>query len=63
MTVEPYTGKETNVYRYTLSNANGMSVQILTFGGIIQDINVPDKSGNVTDVVLGFKTLQDYVTE
>ena len=62
-TVEPYTGKETNVYRYTLSNANGMSVQILTFGGIIQDINVPDKSGNVTDVVLGFKTLQDYVTE
>ena len=62
-TVEPYTGKETNVYRYTLSNAKGMSVQILTFGGIIQDINVPDKSGNVTDVVLGFKTLQDYVTE
>ena len=62
-TVEPYTGKETNVYRYTLRNANGMSVQILTFGGIIQDINVPDKHGHVTDVTLGFKTLQDYVTE
>ena len=40
-----------------------MSVQILTFGGIIQDINVPDKYGHVTDVMLGFKTLQDYVTE
>jgi aldose 1-epimerase len=62
-TIEPYTGKETNVYRYTLRNANGMSVQILTFGGIIQDINVPDKYGHVTDVTLGFKTLQDYVTE
>jgi aldose 1-epimerase len=62
-TIEPYTGKETNVYRYTLSNAEGMSVQILTFGGIVQDINVPDKYGHVTDVVLGFKTLQDYVTE
>ena len=62
-TVEPYTGKETNVYRYTLRNARGMSVQILTFGGIIQDINVPDKYGHVTDVTLGFKTLQDYVTE
>jgi aldose 1-epimerase len=62
-TVEPYTGKETNVYRYTLRNANGMSVQVLTFGGIIQDINVPDKYGHVTDVTLGFKTLQDYVTE
>jgi aldose 1-epimerase len=62
-TVEPYTGKETAVYRYTLRNAKGMSVQVLTFGGIIQDINVPDKHGHVADVTLGFKTLQDYVTE
>jgi aldose 1-epimerase len=61
-TVEPYTGKETAVYRYTLSNANGMSVDILTFGGIIQQINVPDRHGHTDDVVLGFKTLQDYVT-
>jgi aldose 1-epimerase len=62
-TIEPYTGKNTAVYRYTLKNAKGMSVQVLTFGGIIQDINVPDKNGHVTDVTLGFKTLQDYVTE
>jgi aldose 1-epimerase len=60
-TTEPYTGKETAVYRYTLSNANGMSVDILTFGGIIQQINVPGRDGT-RDVVLGFKTLQDYVT-
>jgi aldose 1-epimerase len=62
-TIEPYTGKETSVYRYTLRNARGMSVQVLTFGGIIQDINVPNRYGHVTDVTLGFKTLQDYVTE
>jgi aldose 1-epimerase len=62
-TVEPYTGKETAVYRYTLRNAKHMSVQVLTFGGIIQDINVPDRHGHVKDVTLGFKTLQDYVTE
>jgi aldose 1-epimerase len=61
-TVEPYTGKETNVYRYTLRNGTGMKVQILTFGGIVQDIWVPDRNGNLADVVLGFKTLQDYVT-
>jgi aldose 1-epimerase len=61
-TVEPYTGKETAVYRYTLSNAEGMSVKILTFGGIVQEINVPDRYGHEADVVLGFKTLQDYVT-
>jgi aldose 1-epimerase len=60
-TVEPYTGKETNVYRYTLRNARGMSVQILTYGGIVQDIWVPGRNGRAADVVLGFKTLQDYV--
>ncbi len=60
-TVEPYTGKETNVYRYTLKNANGMKVQILTYGGIVQDIWVPGNNGQAADVVLGFKTLADYV--
>ena len=60
-TIEPYTGKETNVYRYTLKNANGMKVQILTYGGIVQDIWVPGNNGQAADVVLGFKTLADYV--
>jgi aldose 1-epimerase len=62
-TVEPYTGKETAVYRYTLSNAEGMSVKILTYGGDLQEINVPARNGAEADVILGFKTLQDYVTE
>jgi len=61
--VEPYTGKETAVYRYTLTNARGMSVDILTYGGIVQEINVPGRSGREADVILGFKTLNDYVTE
>jgi len=60
-TVEPYTGKNTAVYRYTLSNASGMRVQILTYGGIVQDIWAPGRNGRKADVVLGFKTLQDYV--
>jgi aldose 1-epimerase len=60
-TVEPYTGKVTPTYRYTLRNANGMKVQILTYGGIVQDIWVPGNNGQEADVVLGFKTLQDYV--
>jgi aldose 1-epimerase len=61
--VEPYTGKETAVYRYTLSNAQGMSVDILTYGGIVQEINLPGRNGHEADVVLGFSTLNDYVTE
>jgi aldose 1-epimerase len=60
-TTEPYTGKLTPTYRYTLTNANGMSVDLLSFGAITQEINVPGSSGKPADVVLGFKTLQDYV--
>jgi aldose 1-epimerase len=61
-TVEPYTGKETPTYRYTLTNGRGMSVDLLSFGGITQQINVPGRNGKTADVVLGFKTLKDYVT-
>ncbi|HTU72281.1 MAG TPA: aldose epimerase family protein [Trebonia sp.] len=61
-TVEPYTGQETKTYRYTLTNDKGMSVGILSFGGIIQYIDLPGRNGATTDVTLGFKTLQDYVT-
>jgi aldose 1-epimerase len=61
-TIEPYTGKLTPTYRYTMTNARGMQVRVLTFGGIIQSIVVPNRYGQRTDVTLGFKTLQDYVT-
>jgi aldose 1-epimerase len=61
-TVEPYTGNETPTYRYTMTNANGMTVRLLTYGGITQEIDVPGANGQFADVVLGFKTLQDYVT-
>ena len=37
-TVEPYTGRETPTYRYTLTNANGMKIKLLTFGAITQAI-------------------------
>src|ERR1700733_6884440 len=62
-TVEPYTGQNTPTYRYTLTNANGVSVDLLSFGAITQAIWVPGGNGQKADVVLGFKTLQDYVTE
>jgi aldose 1-epimerase len=59
--VEPFTGKNTAVFRYTLRNNRGMSVQILTYGATVQDILVPDRNGNRANVVLGFRTLADYV--
>jgi aldose 1-epimerase len=49
------------VDRFTLSNGNGMRVRILTLGGIIQSIEVPDRHGRTANVVLGFGALADYV--
>ena len=45
---------------YTLTNRNGMIVKIITFGGAINQIWVPDKNGNLDDVVLGFDKLIGY---
>ncbi len=61
-TVEPYTGKLTPTYRYTMTNCRGMQIHLLSYGGITQSITVPGRNGREADVVLGFKTLQDYVT-
>jgi aldose 1-epimerase len=58
-----YAGKKLPVYRYTLRNCKHMTVQILSYGGITQSITVPDRHGNLADVVLGFKTLNDYVAK
>ena len=38
-----------------------MKVQILTYGGTVQTIWVPGRNGRTADVVLGFKTLANYV--
>jgi aldose 1-epimerase len=51
------------VHRYTLANARGMRVRILSYGGIIQTLEVPDRHGHSDNVVLGFPTLADYVAK
>jgi aldose 1-epimerase len=46
---------------YTLRNSSGMEARIMTYGGIVTSLKVPDKSGNFADVVLGFDNLDGYV--
>ena len=54
-------GKATALY--TLTNANGMEVCVTNFGGRIVSVMVPDKDGNMVDVVLGFDNIHDYMTQ
>ena len=53
-------GKATALY--TLTNANGMEVCITNFGGRLVSVMVPDRDGKMTDVILGFDNIQDYMT-
>jgi aldose 1-epimerase len=47
---------------YTLTNAQGMEVRIMNFGGIVLSLRVPDRNGKLDDVVLGFDSLEPYFT-
>jgi aldose 1-epimerase len=50
------------VEMYTLANRNGMTAKVITYGAILVELHVPDKSGQTADVVLGFNNLNDYLT-
>jgi aldose 1-epimerase len=40
-----------------------LRIRIITYGGIIQSIEAPDRHGKKADITLGFRTLNDYVTK
>jgi aldose 1-epimerase len=50
------------VYKYTLSN-DKISIDIITYGGIITSLKVPDKNSKLTDIVLGFDNLDAYLAK
>ena len=48
---------------YTLTNSNGVKVSIATYGATVVSIIVPDRSGAMDDVALGFTSLEGYLQE
>ena len=54
-------GKTVDIYTMTVDS--GMSVSIITFGGAIQKLLVPDRCGKLTDIVGGYDDLSDYVED
>jgi aldose 1-epimerase len=57
------TGDGLDVREYTLTNAKGMEVKIITYGGIITSVKVPDRKHEMVNVTLGFNNLNDYETK
>jgi aldose 1-epimerase len=45
---------------YTLTNANGLKANIITYGGIVTSLQVPDRNGKFADIVLGCDSVDDY---
>ena len=54
-------GEEVSIY--TLTNTNGIEARIINYGGIVVSLKVPDRDGNLADVVLGFEDLDGYLGE
>ncbi|MDE6280727.1 MAG: galactose-1-epimerase, partial [Oscillospiraceae bacterium] len=52
----------TEVEEITLRNG-GMACKVITYGGAVRSLVVPDRDGNPVDVVLGFDTLEDYMAQ
>ena len=51
-----------NIYKYLLANGS-CEIEVISYGGIITSIKVPDKNNNLIDVALGFNTLDPYLKD
>jgi aldose 1-epimerase len=51
----------TDVSLFTLTNAQGMTMKVMNYGGTITSLTAPDKDGTFEDVVLGYDSLAGYL--
>jgi aldose 1-epimerase len=49
------------VEAHQISNSHGASATIITWGGIVTSLRMPDRTGHIDDVVLGFERLESYL--
>ena len=54
--------KGQSVDLYTLTNSNGVVMKVTTYGGIITELYVPDRNGEMGNVALGFDKLDGYIS-
>ncbi len=51
----------TEIEQFTVVNKNKAEMKVITYGGIITSLSVPDRDGKIEDVVLGFDNLEGYL--
>ena len=57
------TAEGDSAHLYTLSNGDDVTITITNYGGIITSLEVPDREGQMEDIVLGFDSLAGYRSE
>ncbi|GGF35582.1 aldose epimerase family protein [Echinicola rosea] len=62
-TVFGQTHTGTDIHLFTLRNANGAKACVTNYGATLTHLEVPDRTGTPTDVVLGFDRFEDYISE
>jgi len=58
--IDTFETERGEITTYELINASGASVKLSSLGAGVLEIKVPDRDGNLADVVLGYKELNDY---
>jgi aldose 1-epimerase len=57
------TREEKPVHLYILRNSSGAEARITNYGGILVSLAMPDKKGELSDIVLGYDTLEEYIRD
>lgn len=50
-----------NIYEYTLKNAQNISLSVLSYGGIITKIKMPDRNGTIEEVTINVDSFEEIV--
>jgi aldose 1-epimerase len=51
------------VDRFILTNQNGVELRVISYGGIITALRVPDRDGEMADIVLGHESVDAYAAD
>lgn len=51
------------IFEYTIVNQNDHAVSVLNYGGVIRKWMAPDRDGRISNIVLGFETIEEYVEQ